>query len=298
MTATLPDRSDAVAERLLKSSARHSYDPDVDIDWDAPVDPTMWGMPPERISLYGTELWEGLSQEQRITLSQHEVASIASVGLWFEILLMQMMLRDLYDDDPTSAHMHYALTEVADECRHSTMFGKSIAHFGVPAYGPPARVRTLGRFFNLVVRGPSAYASILVAEEILDTWQREMMKDERVQPVTRMVSRIHVLEEARHMTFAREEVKQQMAGLSGPQLLLQQTLTAQTCVMVARSLVNPAVYASVGIDPRVGRRAALGNPHYRATMQWMGEKPLAFLRENNLLPKSQEKAWRASLLLG
>ena len=104
----------SVPERLLKSSARHSYDPEVDIDWDAPIDPTLWGMQPERTSLYGTELWQGLTQEQRITLSNHEVASIASVGLWFELILMQMMLRDAYDDDPTGAHMHYALTEVAD----------------------------------------------------------------------------------------------------------------------------------------------------------------------------------------
>lgn len=29
----------------------------------------------------------------------------------------------------------------------------------------------------------------------------------------------------------------------------------------------------------------------------MGEKPLAFLKEFDLLPKSQEKVWRASLLL-
>jgi len=293
MTAT----QDAISERLLRSSARHSYDPEVDIDWDAPVDPSLWGMQPERMSLYGTHLWDGLTEPQRITLSWHEVASIASVGLWFELLLMQMMLRDLYDDDPTGAHMHYALTEVADECRHSTMFGKSIAHFGVPVYGPPQRIHTLGRLFNHVVRGPSAYASILVAEELLDTWQRDLMKDERVQPVTRMVARIHVLEEARHMTFAREEVKRQLEGISRRQLILQQTLTAQTCVMVARSLVNPLVYESVGIDPREGRRTALGNPYYRETMRWMGEKPLAFLRENQLLPKSQERVWRAALLL-
>ncbi|SDR72439.1 P-aminobenzoate N-oxygenase AurF [Nocardioides scoriae] len=296
MTTTASPTS--VPERLLRSSARHSYDPEVDIDWDAPVDPTLWGMQPERMSLYGTDLWEGLTQEQRITLSHHEVASIASVGLWFELILMQMMLRDAYDDDPTAAHMHYALTEVADECRHSTMFGKSIAHFGVPAYGPPAKVHRLGRLFNAVVRGPSAYASILVAEEILDTWQREVMKDERVQPVTRMVARIHVLEEARHMTFARDEVRRQVADLSGLALLKQQVLTAQTCFMVARSLVNPEIYRAVGIDPRVGRRAALGNPHYRATMQWMGEKPLAFLRENRLLPAHQERTWRGALLLG
>ena len=290
--------STALAERLLKSSARQSYDPEVDIDWNAPIPADKWGMQPERMSLYGTALWDRLSDEQQIELSRHEVASIASVGLWFELLLMQMMLRDLYDDDPTGAHMHYALTEVADECRHSTMFGRSIAHFGVPAYGPPLAVHRLGRLFNAVVRGPSAYASILVAEELLDTWQRDLMKDERVQPVTRMVARIHVLEEARHMTFARDEVERQLVGLSKAQLLRHQVVTAQTCFLVARSLVNPEVYRSVGIEPREGRRTALGNPHYRETMRWMGEKPLAFLQAHDLLPAHQHKVWRASLLLG
>ena len=38
--------------------------------------------------------------------------------------------------------MHYALTEVADECRHSLMFGKAIDRFGVPAYGPAAAAST------------------------------------------------------------------------------------------------------------------------------------------------------------
>lgn len=298
MTATLRPESAALAERLLKSSARHSYDPEVDIDWSAPVPEDKWGMQPERMSLYGTELWRGLSEEQQRVLSLHESASLASVGLWFEILLMQMMLRDVYHDDPTGAHMHYALTEVADECRHSTMFGKAIAQMGVPAYGPQKRIHQLGQLFNTVVRGPSAYASILVAEEMLDTWQRELMKDERVQPVTRMVSRIHVLEEARHMTFARDEVQRAMPGLSRARLVVHQNVTAQVCFMVARALVNPEVYRAVGIDPAEGRRVALGNPHYRETMQWMGEKPLAFLRANGLLPKSQERVWRASLLLG
>ncbi len=298
MTALIDPLADPLAERLLKSSARHSYDPEIDIDWNAPIPEGMWGMQPERMSLYGTELWDALSEEQRRELSRHEVASIASVGLWFELILMQVMVRDLYDADPRGAHMHYALTEIADECRHSTMFGKSIAHFGVPAYGPVPQVHRLGRLFKSVVHGPSAYASILVAEEVLDTWQRELMNDERVQPVTRMVSRIHVLEEARHMTFARDEVRRAMPALSGKALLWHQVVTAQTCYLVARSLVNPEVYRSVGIDPALGRRTALGNPHYRETMRWMGEKPLAFLQENDLMPWHQMKVWRGSLLLG
>lgn len=301
MTASLRSesgRDGSVVDRLLKSSARHSYDPEIDIDWSAPIPADLWGMQPEKMSLYGTHLWDQLSHEQRLELSRHEVASIASVGLWFEVILMQMMLRDVYDDDPTGAHMHYALTEVADECRHSTMFGKSIAHFGIPAYGPQPQIFKLGRLFKHIAYGPSAYGGILVAEEILDTWQRDLMKDERVQPVTRMVARIHVLEEARHMTFAREEVERRLQGMSKARLGYHQVVLGQVVFMLARALVNPEIYAAVGIDPREGRRAALGNPHYRETMRWMGEKPIAFLREQGLIPRHQEKVWRGSLLLG
>ena len=85
-----------VSPRLLRSSARMSYDPEVDLDWDAPLVDGLWFMQPERLSLYGTALWDAMSHEQRLELSKHEVASIASVGVWFEIVLMQLMARELY----------------------------------------------------------------------------------------------------------------------------------------------------------------------------------------------------------
>lgn len=288
---------DAVPDRLLKSSARQSYDPEVDLDWDAPLVDGLWFMQPERVSLYGTPMWDAMSEEQRIELSRHEVGSISSVGLWFELILMQMMVRDLYDADPRTARMHYALTEVADECRHSTMFGKAIAKVGVPAYGPQPRIHRLGRLMKSVGYGVSSYASILVAEEILDRWQRELMKDERVQPLVRMVSRIHVLEEARHMTFARDEVERMLPELNRAQLTYHQVMLAQTSFMVARALVNPQVYAAVGLDPRAARRAALANPHYQDTMAWMGEKVAGYLGGLGLMPRHQQGLWKRSLLV-
>ncbi len=296
MSSTATSSSD-VATRLLGSSARMSYDPEIELDWDAPLVDGLWFMQPERMSLYGTPLWESLSPEQQVELSRHEIASIASVGLWFELILMQLVARELYDADPTSARTQYALTEVGDECRHSIMFGRAIARFGAPAYGVTPHVHRLGRGFKALASGVSAYASILVAEEILDRWQRELMRDERVQPLVRMVSRVHVLEEARHMTFAREEVERMVPTLPRPRLALHRTLTAQTAFMIARSLVNPRVYAAVGLDPREARRQALNNPHYQATMAWMGERVLAFLDEQGLVSPAQKPVWKRSLLM-
>jgi hypothetical protein len=299
MTATQSDRPDRTrVERLLKSAARQSYDPDVDLDWDAPEVPGLWGMPPERMSLFGTPLWDRLSEEQRRELSKHEVASVASVGLWFEILLMQLLLKEVYRSDPRDPRTHFALTEIADECRHSTMFGRAIAHFGVPAYGPRPQIRRLARIFPLISRGAGAYASILIGEEPVDRWQREQMNDERVQPMVRMVSRIHVLEEARHVAFARDELEKAVARMGRTERLVQQTLTAQAAFVMMRSLVHPGVYAAVGIDPAEGRRAALGNPSYRATIAWMGEKVMPYLEEQGMVGGGHNRrVWRASFLL-
>jgi hypothetical protein len=287
-----------VAERLLASSARHSYDPEIDIDWAAEPAPDMFWMQPERMSLHGTDLWDTLSREQQIELSMHEVASIASVGLWFEIILMQMLLRDAYQSDPRAPRTHYALTEIADECRHSLMFGKAIGRMGIPAYGPRPAVHRLGRLFPMISHGAAAYASILIGEEPVDRWQRDMMKRDDVQPLTRMVSRIHVLEEARHVTFARSELEASVAKMSRAERLLAQTITAQGAFVMMRSLVHPDVYKSVGIDPAVGRRTALANPHYRATIAWMGEKVMPYLEEQGMVGGGHNRrAWRASFLL-
>ena len=149
MSAPTADRHQT-AERLLKSSAKKSYDPAVDIDWDAPLVPDGIWVPEHRVSLYGTELWERLTPEQRVELGKHEACSVASVGLWFEVLLMQRLLKDFYAEDPTSPRAQYALTEVADECRHSQMFARMVddgRRRALRAAGvdPPARQALLRR---------------------------------------------------------------------------------------------------------------------------------------------------------
>jgi P-aminobenzoate N-oxygenase AurF len=288
---------EATAERLLRSSVAHSYEPSIDIDWTAALADSAWGMPQHRVSLYGTRLWEGLTEEQRRTLSVHEVCSIARIGLWFEIILMQMLLRYAYDRDPRRRHIQYALTEIADECRHSIMFAKMTERFGVPDYAPPRLTHELGRLFKTVASGPAMFAATLFVEEILDQLQREAMRDETVQPLTRMVNKIHVTEEARHVRYAREELLRIMPKTNAAQRALGRYLTARVAYVVARNLVHRDVYAAVGLDPVVGRHAALANPHYRQTLQWAARKLVPFLREQGLIGGPSEILWRKAHLI-
>lgn len=295
--AKVADR-EKTAERLLKSSADKFYDPDVDIDWAAPIVAGKYYQPEHRISLYNTYLWDRLSPEQRIELGKHEVASVASNGIWFELLLIQMLVNDAYSKDPTTNHVRYALTEIADECRHSTMFSKAIERIGVPAYGPRTITHRLGRLLPIIGYGPALYGSVLIVEELLDRLQREAMADENVQPMIRMVNRIHVLEEARHVTFARQEVVAGMPDLSKAELYYQRWLIAQVAYHVTHTLINPKVYRAVGLDPVEAYSVAMKSPHYHETIRWAGERIMAFLDEAGLIGAPGMKAWRRSFLLG
>ncbi|MFD5831321.1 diiron oxygenase [Lentzea sp. NPDC060358] len=286
------------AERLLKSSAEKFYDPEVDIDWSAPLADDLFYIPEQRISLYGTPLYDTLTREQRIELSKHELASIASVGLWFELLLMQMLVKVVYNTDPTTRHAQYALTEVADECRHSTMFARLVERVGCPAYGPTRHTHRMGKLLPVIGYGPAMYGSILVAEEILDRLQREAMNDETVQPIVRMVNRIHVLEEARHVRFAREELQRGMAELKGYEKPYQKWLVGYVSMMITRAIINPRVYAAVGLDVREAHRQALANPRFQETIRWSGERIMSFLDEAGLVGKPGMRSWRRSFLAG
>ncbi|WP_232660415.1 AurF N-oxygenase family protein [Pseudonocardia sp. TRM90224] len=288
---------EATAERLLRSSLDHSYEPSIDIDWSsAPVD-GLWGIPEHRVSLYGTELWETLTDEQRRTLSVHELCSVARIGLWFEMILMQMLLRYSYDRDPRRQHIQYALVEIADECRHSIMFAKMTAHYGVPDYAPRRLTHELGRFFKTVAYGPAMFAGTLFVEEILDQLQREAMKDENVQPLTRMVNKIHVTEEARHVRYAREELIRMMPKVNAAERALGRYLSARIAYVVARNLIHRDVYKSVGIDPIVGFKAAQANPHHQEMMKWSARKLVPFLREQGLIGGPTELLWRKAHLI-
>jgi hypothetical protein len=122
-----------------------------------------------------------------------------------------------------------------------------------------------------------------VAEELTDRLQRSMLNDESIHPLVRMVNRIHVVEEARHVRFAREEVARQMAGIGPIAKVISNLASAVVGAFVASSLISPEVYAAVGLDPGEAARAARTNPNWHESRRWMAEKIMAFLDEQGML---------------
>lgn len=292
----LKDR-EQVAERLLESSRKHSFDPDRELDWEAPVEDGKWFWPPELVSLYDTPLWKRMSEEQRFDLARHEAASLASLGIWFEIILMQLLVRHIYDKPLTSAHVRYALTEIADECRHSMMFARLITKGGVPAYPVSRLHHNLARVLKTVSTTPGSFTCTLLGEEILDWMQRLTFPDERVQPLVRGVTRIHVIEEARHVRYAREELRRQMRTCPRWEAELTRLSSGEAARVFSVSFVNPQVYTDVGLDKREALAQVKASGHRRDVMQQGAKRLTGFLDEIGVMRGLGRRMWKSSGLL-
>lgn len=297
LTATSRTDVDETAQRLLDSAAMLSYDPMQEVDWDAPVPTDKYGLNPEWSSLFGTPLWDEMTEDQKVTLTKHEVCSVMSIGIWFEMILQQMILRDQYVKPHGAAEFQFALTEIADECRHSLMFARACQRMGVPAYFPDRKSIELGRGFKALASGEAAYAGILVAEEILDVMQRDWMRGENVQPIVRTTSKIHVVEESRHMKFARQEVRDALRGASRARRQTSSVLVAAAAYFIVSNMVNPAVYAAAGLDVERAVAAARANEHRKAMLRTSSRHLMDFLGEVGLLTRPAVAIYRKLSML-
>ena len=143
----------------------------------------------------------------------------------------------------------------------------------------------------------AAYAAILVAEEVLDVMQRDWMRDERVVPFVRTVNNIHVVEESRHMKFAREETKARLAKAGWLRRQVQAIVVAGAAHVIVSSMWNKKVYERAGLDVKRAVREAKANEHHKSMLRSSCAGLMEFLNSAGLLTKASHWFYKRANLL-
>ena len=286
MTPALP-RTARRSAQLVAASGRTTLDPFVEVDWSVPIDDSTYHLPPEWLPLYSTPAWDSMTEAARITYSRHEAAALCGAGIWFENLLMQSVLRHLAELPVTHPAHRYLLVEVADECRHSTMFGEFIRRAGTPAYRPTRS--GVGGIDGLPGGQAMSYLLILAVEELLDAANRATMNDERVHSVARQVARLHVLEEARHVSFAKTYLAEVWPTLTAADREAALDVAPIAVNAIAEVIVDPDVYRTLEIQD--GEAQARANPHHRARITEGLAKLTGFLAQLGVIDDERRPVW-------
>lgn len=151
--------------------------------------------------------------------------------------------------------------------------------------------------FKTLAFGEAAYAAILVAEEVLDVMQRDWMRDERVVPFVRTVNNIHVVEESRHMKFARQETKERLEKAGPLRKQLNSLVVAIASYFIVTSMVNKKVYENAGLDVKRAVREAKSNQHHKSLLRSSCSGLMEFLSSAGMLTKASTWFYKRANLI-
>ncbi|MBA0045897.1 diiron oxygenase [Mycobacteroides sp. LB1] len=246
------------ARRLLFEATELSYDPDLDIDWDAPLNSGMHWLAADRVSLYGTPEWDALAVGRQGELARQELVSLLSFVLDAQGALASMMFRDVIEGNILADdYTRFLLASVRDISRNATMVGRLINKTGLELQPAPVVVQRLQRFLvPLIPHGPLGRGFIFLLNRLIHQSMRELEADELAEPVVRQVAKICVLVSRRQLEFAEGELYRAVDTRRYLPPALADVSLALLTVLATSLIVRPQVYRSVGMTPRVGRRAA------------------------------------------
>jgi hypothetical protein len=246
--ATRSDNYRGLIERLSRQSVDKHFDAYADVDWDAPemqIDPTdpRWQMMADE-GLGTTEWYRSLPAEERARIGLYRVVRAMKVGAQFESVLKRGLLEYAWTLPNGAPEFRYIYHEVIEEAQHSLMFQEFVNRSGFDPPGLPWDMR-LGA--QLVIRmarwfPPLFFLFVLGGEDPIDYTQRRELRQHGGQnhPLLERIMRIHVTEEARHLSFARHYLRHEVPKLGPVRKAILALATPLLLGEMARQMLAPS----------------------------------------------------------
>ncbi|MFC5748227.1 AurF N-oxygenase family protein [Actinomadura rugatobispora] len=210
-----------VIDRLNKASVDKHWEAYADIPWDDPdfaIDPDdpRWILG-EVDQLGRTEWYRSQPPEVQARIGLWRVATAMKVGLQFENLLKRGLLNYAYWLPNGRPEFRYVYHETTEECHHGMMFQEFVNRTGLPVRGMPRALTAVAQVAPWIplVSTELFFVFVLGGEDPIDYVQRKSLKGGHIKhPLEQAIMRIHIAEEARHISFARHYLKHRVPGLS------------------------------------------------------------------------------------
>jgi hypothetical protein len=303
--AAAPNSSDrswlSLLERLNRQSVRRHFDAYADVDWDSPelaLDPEdpRWELPADD-TLGQTSWYQALPASTRARLGCDLVASKMKIGLIFESILKRGLLEFTSTLPNQAPEFRYAYHEIIEEAQHSLMFQEFVNRSGLDAAGlrpmqrlGSQRVIRLGRSFPQLF-----FLFVLGGEDPIDYVQRrELRAGRELHPLLERIMRIHVTEEARHLSFARHYLKRTVPGLSRVRRIRLAVAAPVILGSMAQLMLQPSgqIVTKYQIPREVVAEAYSRSPQQRAETAASLAKVRALCTELGLIRAPYQALWR------
>jgi hypothetical protein len=280
-------------ERLNTASVRHVIEPDLDVvgEFTAPQI-----IPDELLSTAGLGL--ELTAEQKQILAREELASMMRLGIALEAVLMSgFAFRLAIADDVIDPRFTYALHEIGEETRHSRLFARVVAQLEPRQHHPinnKGARRLRARVLPFILRRPATLDTLVLGgEEVPDLLQKLVSEHPGCDDYLRRVTLYHRQEEARHLAYARTTVAEHYRATGWSDRFAVRRLVPAMITFMFDMMVQPYVYATIGLPAWPTWRAVRRDPTRIALRRQACRAVLEALLDGGVFgPGEVPRAWR------
>lgn len=252
--------------------------------WPDVADADHWFFSPELLSLEGMAEYDELDEAARKRLSFHEAVNFFSLNIHGERFLVEGIAARLYrpGNEEISPYLHHFLEE---ENNHMTWFGGFCQRYAGRVY-PDKKLAGLTptRDYAPGEEDFLFFARAMLFEQIVDSYNRTMARDPRLDALAREVNARHHAEEKRHLAFGRGLVAE-LHGRHAPgwSARVQQRVVDELAAFLDSTwseYANAEVYADAGLaEPFRLRRRVLESDAFRDRRARIEEPCLRFLAQ-------------------
>src|SRR5512132_1621446 len=189
--------------RLYEKGKERQWNGNTRIDWSLDLDPeNPQELPDEQISIFGSDIWNKLTRQERANLRRHLQAQQLSQFMHGEqgaLLCASKIVLQV----PSVDAKYYAATQVMDEARHVEVYARLLHEKFELAYPITPGLKTLLEQTISDRRWDMTYLGMQILIEGLALAAFQRIRDTAKNPLAGAVNAYVMQDEARHVAFGR-----------------------------------------------------------------------------------------------
>jgi hypothetical protein len=242
---------DDTRDRLLtlyEKGKEKQWNAQTRLDWTIDVDPTAEANGPDYyIPIFGSDIWEALTEEEKGQVRQH-------IGSWMNSQFLHgeqgalICASKIVQTVPDVDSKFYAATQVMDEARHVEMYSKYVREKIELAYPINKDLKAL---LNEVIgdeRWDMTYLGMQVVIEGLALAAFSLIRDYSQEPLAKAINTYVMQDEARHVAFGRLALRDYYPQLTQAERDEREEFVVEACYMMRDRFQAQEVWEHMGFD--------------------------------------------------
>ncbi|GAA4068919.1 ferritin-like domain-containing protein [Nonomuraea soli] len=233
---------------LYQKGKDKQWDSTKRIDWDLEVDPyNVLGIPDQTIAIYGTPLWDRMSEQTRQEVRRHSAAWQFSQFLHGEQGAMICSAK-IVESVPDLDSKFYAATQTMDEARHAETYARFLQEKVGLAYPINEHLKALLDSTLSDSRWDMPYLGMQVLIEGLALAAFGVMRDITTKPLPKQILAYVMQDEARHVAFGRMALREYYQNLSESELREREDFVIEGCYLMRDRLRGKETWETIGLS--------------------------------------------------